>query len=113
GFAADIPDSKCDGAGAVVEVVVDVASNGTGSNKMCGDLSALKLRRARGHESGLDLTRHLKDPLHALFFLVNALVEASVRDADGDLRGKSGESALVVLVVVVDARVFEVEDADD
>ena len=32
---------------------------------------------------------------------------------DGDLRGQRGERALVVLVVVVDARVFEVEDADD
>ena len=44
---------------------------------------------------------------------MDALVEAGVGDADGDLRGEGGEGALVVFVVVVDAGVFEVEDADD
>ncbi len=44
---------------------------------------------------------------------MNALVEAGVGDADGDLRAERGERALVIFVVVVDAGVFEVEDADD
>ncbi len=44
---------------------------------------------------------------------MDALVEARVRDGDGDLRGQRGESALVVLVVVVDASVLEVDHADD
>jgi hypothetical protein len=48
-----------------------------------------------------------------LFFLVDALVEAGVSDADGDLRAEGRERALVVFVVVVDAGVFEVKDADD
>ena len=44
---------------------------------------------------------------------MDAAVEAGVGDADGDLRGEGGEGALVVFVVVVDAGVLEVEDADD
>jgi len=59
------------------------------------------------------LTGHLQVALHALLLLVDALVELGVGDADGDLRGQGGECALVILVVVVDAGVFEVENADD
>ena len=66
-----------------------------------------------GHESELDLASHLEVALHALLLLVDALIEAGVGDADGDLRGEGTEGALVVLVVVVDAGVLEVEDADD
>jgi len=66
-----------------------------------------------GHESELDLASHLEVALHALLLLVDALIEAGVGDADGDLRGEGAEGALVVLVVVVDAGVLEVEDADD
>ena len=43
---------------------------------------------------------------------MNALVEPGVRDGDGDLCRERGERALVIVVVVVDARVFEVEYAD-
>jgi len=59
------------------------------------------------------LSGHVEVALHALLFLVDALVETSVGDTDGDLRGERGEGALVVFVVVVDAGVFEVDDADD
>lgn len=61
----------------------------------------------------MDLTSHLEVALHALLFFVDALVETCVGDADGYLRGQSGECALVILVVVVDSSVFEIEDADD
>ena len=44
---------------------------------------------------------------------MDALVEPRVRDGDRDLCGERGEGALVVFGVVVDARVFEIEDADD
>ena len=44
---------------------------------------------------------------------MDALVEAGVGDGDGDLRGEGGEGALVILVVVVDAGVLEIDDADD
>ncbi len=113
GFAADVSDGDGDAAGTVVEVVVDVASDGAGGDELGGDFGALEFGRARGHEAELDLASHLEVALHALLFLVDALVEAGVGDADGDLRGEGGEGALVVFVVVVDASVFEVEDADD
>ena len=113
GFAADVSDGEGDAAGAVVEVVVDVAADGAGGDELGGDLGALELGRTRGHEAELDLAGHLEVALHALLFLVDALVEAGVGDADGDLRGEGGEGALVVFVVVVDAGVLEVEDADD
>src|SRR5438445_2330673 len=88
GFAADISDGESGAAGAVVEVVEDVASDGAGGDELGGNLGALELRRAGGHEAKLDLTRHLEVALHSLFLLVNALVEARVGDADGDLRGE-------------------------
>src|SRR5882757_8605352 len=113
GFAADISDGEGGAAGTVVEVVVDIASDGTGGDELGGDFGALELRWTGGHEAELDLAGHLEVALHALLFLVDALVEARVGDADGDLRGEGGEGALVIVVVVVDAGVFEVEDADD
>src|SRR5882757_9458289 len=113
GFAADVSDGEGGAAGTVVEVVVDIASDGTGGDELGGDFGALELGWTRWHEAKLDLAGHLEVALHALLFLVDALVEARVGDADGDLRGQSGEGALVVVVVVVDAGVFEVEDADD
>ncbi len=67
----------------------------------------------RGKEAQLDLAGHVEVALHALLFFVDALVETGVGDGDGDLRGEGGEGALVVFVVVVDAGVFEVDDADD
>src|ERR1700750_2659460 len=110
GFAADISDGDGGAAGAVVEVVKDIASDGAGGDELGGNFGALKLGRAGGHEAELDLAGHLQVALHALFFFVDALVEARVGDADGDLGGEGGEGALVVVVVVVDAGVFEVED---
>ena len=113
GLAADVSYGEGDASGSVVEKVEDVASDGAGGDEFGGDLGVFELRRARRHEAELNLTRHVEVALHALLFLVDALVEAGVGDADGDLRGESGEGSLVVLVVVVDASVLEVEDADD
>src|SRR4030088_3311023 len=113
GFAADVSDGDGGATGTVVEVVVDIASDGAGGDALGGDFGALELRRTRGHEAELDLAGHLEVALHALLFFVDALVEARVGDADGDLGAEGGEGALVVVVVVVDASVLEVEDADD
>src|ERR1700722_17827813 len=88
GFAADVADGEGGAACAEVEVVVDVAPDGAGGDKFGCDLGALELRRARGHETELDLTCHLEVALHALLFLVNTLVETGVGDTDGDLRGE-------------------------
>ena len=88
GFAADISDGDGGAAGTVVEVVEDVASDGAGGDELGGDFGALELGRARGHEAELDLAGHLEVALHALLFFVDALVEAGVGDADGDLRGR-------------------------
>ena len=107
------PRASADAARAVVEVVVDVSADGARGDELRGDLGALEFGRTRGHEAELDLAGHLEVALHALFFLVDALVEPRVGDADGDLRAEGGERALVVIVVVVDAGVFEVEHADD
>src|ERR1700691_5417109 len=100
-------------AGAVVEEVVDVAADGTRGEKLGCDLGVFELWRARRHEAKLNLAGHLEVALHALLFFVDALVEAGVGDADCDLRGQSGEGALVVFVVVVETGMFEVENADD
>src|SRR5258708_18550730 len=75
GFAADVSDGDGGAAGAVVEVVEDIASDGAGGDELGGDLGALELRRARGHEAELDLAGHLQVALHALLFFVDALVE--------------------------------------
>ena len=85
GFAADVSDGQSGAAGTVVEVVVNIASNGAGGDELGGYLSALELRRAGGHETELDLPGHLEVALHALLFFVDALIEARVGDADGDL----------------------------
>src|ERR1700723_2096775 len=82
-FAADVADGEGGAAGAVVEVVVDVASNGSGGDELGCNLCAFELRRARGHEPELDLAGHLKIALHALLFLVNTLIETGVGDAEG------------------------------
>src|SRR3984885_13801595 len=113
GFAAHVSYGEGDAAGTVVEVIVDVASDRACGNELSGDLSALKLRGARGHQTELDLTGHLEIALHALLFFMDTLVEAGIGDADGDLRAESRQSALVVFVVVVDAGVFKIEDAND
>jgi hypothetical protein len=99
--------------GAVVEEVIDVAADGAGGVEADGDLGVGGGGGIGRHEAELDLARHFQVALHALFFLVNALVEARVGDGDGDLRGEGGEGAEMVFVVVVDAGVFEVDDADD
>src|SRR5258706_7676269 len=88
GFAADVSDGDGGAAGGVVEVVEDIASDGAGGDELRGDLSALELRRARGHEAELTLAGHLEVALYALLFFVDALVEAGVGDADGDLRAE-------------------------
>jgi len=113
GFAADIANGEADAAWTVVEVVVDIASDGASGDELGGDLGVGEFWRTRGHETELDLAGHLEVSFHTLLFLVDALVEAGVGDADGDLRREGGEGALVVFVVVVDASVLEVEDADD
>ena len=113
GLAADVAYGQTGATGAVVEVVVDVAADGAGGNEGGGDLGAFEYRRPGWHETELNFAGHLEVALHALLFFVNALVEAGVGDADGDLCGQRGEGALVILVVVVDASVFEIEDADD
>ena len=70
--------------------------------------------RERGWEQAeLDFTGHLEVVIEALFLLGDTLVELSVLNGDGDLRGEGGESADVVLSEVIDACVFDVEDADD
>ncbi len=113
GFATDVSDGQGGPADAIVEVVVDVASYGAGGDKFGGNLDTLEFGWTRGHETELDLASHLEVALHALFLFVDSLVEAGVGDADGDLRGERGQRSLMVLVVVVDAGVFEIEDADD
>src|ERR1700722_1314037 len=86
GFATHVSYGQSDAAGTIVEVIVDVASDGPCGNELSSNLGALKLRGARRHETELDLTGHLEVALHALLFFVDALVEAGVGDADGDLR---------------------------
>ena len=113
GLAADVSYGEGNPSGAVVEEVKDIASDGARGDEFRRDLGVFELGWARGHEAELNLTRHVEVALHTLLFLVDALVEASVGDADRDLRGESGEGSLVVLVVVVDAGVLEVEDTDD
>src|SRR5260370_40325272 len=88
GFAADVSDGEGGAAGTVVEVVVDVASDGTGGDELGGDLGALELGRTGGHEAELDLPGHLEVALHALFFPVDALVEARVGESDGGRRAE-------------------------
>src|SRR5258708_1649238 len=87
GFAADVSDGESGATGAVVEVVEDIASDGAGGDELSGDLGALELRWPGGHEAELNLAGHLEVALHPLLLFVNALVEAGVGDADGDLRG--------------------------
>src|SRR5271167_4376108 len=77
-LAADVSDGEGYAAGAVVEVVVDVAPDGTCGNELGGDLGALEFRGTRRHEAQLDLAGHLEVALHALFFLVDALIEPRV-----------------------------------
>ena len=113
GLAGDVSYGEGDAAGAVVEEVVHVSADGAGGGELGGDLGALEDGGRGRHEAELDLAGHLEVALHALFFLVNALVEAGVGDADGYLSGEGAEGLLVVLVEVVDAGVLEVEDADD
>ena len=67
----------------------------------------------RRQEAQLHRAGHVEVALHALLFVVDALVEACVGDGDGDLRGEGGEGLEVVFVVVVDAGVFQVDDAND
>ena len=101
------------GCWAVVEEVVEVAADGTGGVEADGDLRVGGVGGGGGHEAELHLAGHVEVALHALFFFVDALVETGVDDGDGDLGGEGGEGAEVVFVVVVDAGVFEVDDADD
>src|ERR1700742_3424723 len=97
-LAADITDCQRGAASAVVEVVVDVAPDGSGGDELGGDLGALEFGGTRRHEAELDLASHFEVALHALFLFVDALVEAGVGDTDGDLRGESRERALMVFV---------------
>ena len=113
GLAGDVAEGDGYATGAVVEEVVDVAADGAGGGEFGGDLGALEDGRAGRHEAELDLSGHLEVALHALLFFVDALVEAGVGDADCHLRGEGGDGLLVVFVVVVEAGVFEIEDADD
>src|SRR3979490_2777255 len=88
GFAADVSDGEGGAAGTVVEVVVDIASDGTGGDELGGYFGALEFRRTGGHEAELHLAGHLEVALHALLFFMDALIEAGVGDADGDLRAE-------------------------
>ena len=101
------------GSRAVVEEVVEVAADGAGGGEAGGDCGAGGAGRVRGEEAQLDLAGHGEVALHALFFFVDALVEAGVGDGDGDLGAEGGEGALMLFGVVVEAGVFEVEHADD
>src|SRR3981189_3602307 len=83
GFAADISDGQGGAAGTLVPVVVDVASDGAGGDELGGDLGALELRRAGGHEAELDLACHLEVALRALLVMVDALIQARVGNDDG------------------------------
>ena len=98
---------------AVVDEVVDVAADGARGQEGRRDLRAARLRRRAGQQAELHLARHRQVALQPLLLFGDALVEPRIRDRDGHLRGQRGERGLVVLVVVVDARVFEVDHADD
>src|SRR5258708_26679532 len=77
-FAADVSDGDGGAAGAVVEVVEDIASDGAGGDEPGGDFGALELRRAGGHEAELDLAGPLEGALPTLLFCVAASLEAWV-----------------------------------
>jgi hypothetical protein len=62
----------------------------------------------RGHEAKLNLTGHVEVALHTLFLFVDPLIASGVGDADGNLRCQGGEGSLVVLVVIVEASMFQV-----
>jgi len=98
---------------SVVDEVVDVAADGARGQKRRSNLRVSRLRRRAGQQPELDFTRHCEVPLQPLLLLVDALVEAGIGDGDCNLGGQCGQRGLMVLVVVVHAGVFEVDDADD
>ena len=50
--------------------------------------------------------------LQTLLLAGDLLVEASIFDGDGELRGERGQGALVVLGEIITASVLEIEHAD-
>ncbi len=96
----------------IVQKVVQVAADRARRPKAARDLGIRRRRRHRRQQPQLHLPCHLQIALHPLLFLVDALVQIGIRNRDGDLRGQRGQRALVILVVVVHPRVFQVDDAD-
>src|SRR6185312_10002218 len=60
----------------------------------------------------LNLTRHGEIALQALLFASDTFIKAGILDRNCDLSSEGRERADVVVVVVVAARVFKIENAD-
>ena len=112
-FAAHISDGERGPTGAVIEKVVQISADRARGDKACGDLGPRGLGRLRWQEAQLHLASHVEIALKTLLLLMNALVQARICDGDGNLRSEGRQCALVVFVVVVEPRMFQIDHADN